>query len=103
MPTESSPDPQRDSDRHFQDNVRYPEYSEQLAILSSLHSIRFVPLALGCVGNSVFGKIFADELADDLRGRQILLRAQCLERFLLVGINQQSEASGFRFHRLIIS
>jgi hypothetical protein len=31
------------------------------------------------------------------------LRTQCLERFLLVWIDQQSEASGFRFHRLIIS
>jgi len=51
----------------------------------------------------MFGKIFADELADDLRWREILLRAQRLERFLLVWINQQSEAGGFRFHRSIVS
>jgi hypothetical protein len=50
----------------------------------------------------MFGKIFADELADDLRWREILLRAQRLERFLLVWINQQSEASGFRFHGSIL-
>jgi len=68
-----------------------------------LGSARFVPLALGCVADPVFGKIFADELADDLGRRQILLRTQCLERFLLVWIDQQSEAGGFRFHSPTIS
>ena len=66
MSTESSADPQWHSDRHFQYDIRYLEYSEQVAILSFLNFIRFVPLVLGCVGNSVFGKIFTDELADDL-------------------------------------
>ena len=64
---------------------------------------RFVSFALGGVGDPMLGKILADELADDLRWCQILLRAQCFEGFLFVRVHQQSKAGGFRFHAPIVS
>ena len=56
---------------------------------------RHAPLG---VAHAVLAQVVADHLAHDLRGRQVLARAEALERFLLRRIDQQREPCSLRFH-----
>lgn len=46
--------------------------------------------AFGGVGHAMRLQIVPNKLTNDLRGRQILRRAQLLKRFFLDGINEHS-------------
>ncbi len=50
------------------------------------------------VAHTMFSEVVADELADHLRRRAVLARAQSLERHLLVRIDQQRQPCGLQLH-----
>src|SRR5690606_4507041 len=52
----------------------------------------------GSIRHAVIGEVIAYELADDLRGGEVLAGAQLLERLFLLGVDEYGEPGGFSFH-----
>src|SRR5690606_12414905 len=50
------------------------------------------------IADSVVGQIIADQLADHLRGGEVLAGTQLLERLLLFRVDKDGEPGGFSFH-----
>ena len=60
----------------------------------------FIDLWLGAVAHTMLDEIPPNELANDLRRREVLQRAEILKRFLLVRIDKNGQTCCFLFHQI---